>query len=156
FRSIEAIVVFKDGAGDAFVSDGAMGSLLAVAIDSGNRKVVDRVRVGGPAPLGRLGALGVDPASGHVFAAVNSSPHSGLIEIAPRRGEHSEIPSDARGGGPPLAFVEAVAVAPSRGAVLMLGLDVVASVDLATGDRTIVADDHTGSGSSIHFATALA
>lgn len=160
----------SDSGARALVLDSGLDALLAVDLATGARSVVTEVAVGEGPVLGDPSAVLLDPQSGKEGrAVVVDTEQAACIVVDIATSERTEVSSDAVGSGPefdtPRAVSLDVPVGP-QGQVTAVdrvivadsaeGEDVLLSVNLGTGERTMLTDSSTSSGPRFQNVEAVA
>lgn len=142
--------------GRALVTESRPRSLLSIDLTTGRRTLISDENTGvGPA-FQLLGAVALDLANGR--ALVGSGADLLAVDLA--TGDRTTIASDTIGAGPPFAPIRDMVLDVAAQRVLVNegaypDHDLMA-IDLATGDRTVIASDAIGSGPVIVHAEGLA
>jgi hypothetical protein len=134
------------------VADSGLDTILAVDLLSGDRKDLERFRIGAGERLGVVSDFDIDRASGQLLAGSGRN----LFAIDPASGDRTVVASPAHGSGPVLENVRGVDVTSAeRAFVVGDELDALVAVALATGDRTIIAGGTIGFGPPIEAGIVL-
>lgn len=150
--------------GRALVLDSALDVLLAVDLATGERTVLSSDDVGSGPRLDNPIALAVDADGGRILVLDEGLP--ALLAVDPATGDRTVIADATTGAGPALVTPVAMDVDLAGGRALILDNDLTTtpgtplvtlySVDLTTGERTVIADAATGDGALLIAPVAVA
>ncbi len=144
----------------ALVTDGFLGLKAVVAVDlaTSNRTVVSDANTGsGTALLGDPVGIALDTANNR---ALVTDRFLGLMAVDLATGNRTVISDANTGSGIALRFPEGIALDTANNRALVtagsFGLKAVLAVDLATGDRSVISDANTGSGTALGSPVGIA
>ena len=138
-------VGYDQASARAIAMDYQGNALVAIDPISGARTVLSSATIGTGLALNSFGAVEVDPAHDRVLT---TRPYANpIIAIDMKSGNRSVLSGDGAGTGPALQEPGALAISPSLGVVFAWDKSKhLFSIDLANGNRRIVADTATGMG----------
>lgn len=144
-----------------------VGTIYAVALDTGDRTAIANPDTSERPVLTSAQGLALDAAGGRVFVADTDTetdpenPRSAIFAVDLASGARTLVSTSANADqgrvmAAPVALVLDDTADPARLVVLDEGADIVLAVDLATGNRTVLAEDRVSAGPDFSVPIAMA
>lgn len=123
-----------------FVANWANHTVYAVDIASGDRSELSSGSAGSGPVIAELGPIALDAPRARLVAADMAGAAPALVGIDLATGARTTLSSSIMGAGPGLGQIQALAVDPDNTrAFIGNAVGTIAAVDLATGDRSLIA-----------------
>jgi hypothetical protein len=149
-----------DASDSLLVGDQLLDGVFSVDLSSGNRAIVSGHERGTGPPLATPLGMGI-AADGMIYVATISggltSSSSSVVEVNPATGNRLTVSSSSVGSGPGPSSIRGLTIDAAQNLfVVDVELDAVLRVDRVSGNRTVISDGSTGTGTTFDLPDPIA